>query len=50
VIDVGLGWKTAIAIAFIVQSISGIVQAANSQVSSRYHVGFPAIARMVYGM
>lgn len=50
VIGVGLGWKVAIAIAFITSSISGCVQAANSKAAARYHVGFPAMARTVYGM
>lgn len=50
VIGVGLGWQAAIAIAYITQSISGIVQALNSKAAARYHLGFPAIARSVYGM
>jgi NCS1 family nucleobase:cation symporter-1 len=50
VVGAGLGWQAAIAVAFITQSISGIVQAANSKSAARYHLGFPAIARSVYGM
>lgn len=50
VIGVGLGWKLAIAIAFLSTGIAGCVQALNSKAAARYHIGFPALARSVWGM
>lgn len=41
-IGVGLGWQAAIAVAFITQTISGIMQSLNSKAAARYHLGFPA--------
>lgn len=50
VIGVGLGWKTAIILAFASNILAGLLVAANSKAAARYHIGFPAIARSVYGM
>ncbi|CAK7201234.1 hypothetical protein SEUCBS139899_003937 [Sporothrix eucalyptigena] len=50
VIGVGLGWKAAIAITFVANIIAGMAVAANCKAAARYHIGFPAIARSVYGM
>lgn len=50
VIGVGLGWKTAIAIMFITQAISGLCCVLIGKPAARYHIGFPAMSRTVYGM
>ncbi|TQB75401.1 hypothetical protein MPDQ_003090 [Monascus purpureus] len=50
VIGVGLGWKTAIAIMFVTQAISGLCCVLIGKPAARYHIGFPAMSRTVYGM
>lgn len=50
VIGVGLGWKVSIVIAFTTNILAGLLVAANSKAAARYHIGFPAVARTVYGM
>ena len=50
VIGVGLGWRAAIAVMFVTQAISGICCVLIGKPAARYHVGFPALSRSVYGM
>ncbi|EEA23559.1 allantoin permease, putative [Talaromyces marneffei ATCC 18224] len=50
VIGVGLGWKSAIIIAFTGNMLAGTLVSLNSKAAARYHIGFPAVARSVYGM
>lgn len=50
IIGVGLGWKVAIILAFAGNTLAGLLVAANAKAAARYHLGFPAIARSVYGM
>lgn len=50
IVGVGLGWKVAVAMAFAANTLAGLVVAANCRAAARYHVGFPAIARSVFGM
>ncbi|KAL4795187.1 permease for cytosine/purines, uracil, thiamine, allantoin-domain-containing protein [Aspergillus venezuelensis] len=50
IIGVGLGWQNAIILAFAANILAGLLVSANSKAAARYHIGFPAIARSVYGM
>lgn len=50
VIGIGLGWKTAVAVIFITQTISAICCVLIGRPAARYHLGFPAMSRTVYGM
>lgn len=50
IIGVGLGWKVAIILAFCSNILAGCLVAANSKAAARYHIGFPAVARAVFGM
>lgn len=49
-IGVGLNWWQAIIVMFISQLIASVVMAFNSRAASTYHLGYPAIARSVFGM
>ncbi|KAE8352500.1 permease for cytosine/purines, uracil, thiamine, allantoin-domain-containing protein [Aspergillus coremiiformis] len=46
----GLSWWQSIMVIFISQCISSIAMAFNSRVASVYHIGFPCVARSVFGM
>ncbi|KAL4971013.1 permease for cytosine/purines, uracil, thiamine, allantoin-domain-containing protein [Aspergillus stella-maris] len=50
IIGVGLGWQNAVILAFAANILAGLLVSANSKAAARYHIGFPAIARSVYGM
>ncbi|KAH6647216.1 allantoin [Truncatella angustata] len=49
-IGIGLSWWQSIVVIFVSQTIASIVMALNSRAASRYHLGYPAIARAVFGM
>ncbi|ETS83922.1 hypothetical protein PFICI_05798 [Pestalotiopsis fici W106-1] len=49
-IGIGLSWWQAIVVIFVSQTIASIVMAFNSRAASRYHLGYPAISRAVFGM
>lgn len=49
-IGIGLSWWQAILVIFVAQVISAIAQAFNTRPSATYHLGFPAICRVVFGM
>ncbi|OJJ50427.1 hypothetical protein ASPZODRAFT_59349 [Penicilliopsis zonata CBS 506.65] len=49
-IGIGLNWWQAIIVIFVSQCISSVAMAFNSRAASIYHVGFPCVARSVFGM
>lgn len=49
-IGIGLNWWQAIVVIFVSQMISSIAMALNSRAASVYHIGFPCVARSVFGM
>ncbi|RFU33014.1 hypothetical protein B7463_g3347, partial [Scytalidium lignicola] len=49
-IGIGLNWWQSIIAIFIAQSISVITAAFNSRCSESYHIGFPIVARSVFGI
>lgn len=49
-IGVGLKWWHAIIAIFVAEFISGIASALNSRCAEVYHIGFPVVARSVFGM
>ncbi|KAF5865547.1 hypothetical protein ETB97_003391 [Aspergillus alliaceus] len=49
-VGIGLNWWASILVIFISQSISSIAMAFNSRAASVYHIGFPCVARSVFGM
>ncbi|KAF7596842.1 hypothetical protein BBP40_012442 [Aspergillus hancockii] len=49
-IGIGLNWWQAIVVILVSQSISSIAMAFNSRSASVYHLGFPCVARSVFGM
>ncbi|KAF2719394.1 uracil permease-like protein [Polychaeton citri CBS 116435] len=49
-IGIGLNWWQAILTIFISQLISSIVMLFNSRCASVYHIGYPVVARSVFGM
>jgi NCS1 family nucleobase:cation symporter-1 len=49
-IGVGLSWWQAIVSIFIAQFIGAAASAVNSRCSEQYHIGFPVVARSVFGM
>jgi NCS1 family nucleobase:cation symporter-1 len=49
-IGIGLNWWQSILVIFGSQCISSIFQAIASRSGAVYHVGFPCVARSVFGM
>lgn len=49
-IGIGLNWWQAIVVIFVSQVISSIAMAFNSRSASVYNIGFPCVARSVFGM
>ena len=49
-VGIGLNWWQAILVIFGSQCISSIFQAINSRSGATYHVGYPIVARSVFGM
>lgn len=49
-IGIGLNYWQAILAIFISQFISSIAMLFNSRAASRYHIGYPIVARSVFGM
>ncbi|KAK3939995.1 allantoin permease [Diplogelasinospora grovesii] len=49
-IGIGLNWWEAIIVIFVSQTISSIAMFFNSRCASVYHVGYPVVARSVFGM
>lgn len=48
-IGIGLNWWQALIVIFVSQSISALVMAFNSRAATMYHVGYPAVCRMIFG-
>ena len=48
-VGIGLNWWEAIIVIFVSQLISSIAMAFNSRNATMYHLGYPAIARSVFG-
>jgi nucleobase:cation symporter-1, NCS1 family len=49
-IGVGLNWWQAIIVVFISQSIGAAASAMNTRCAESYHIGYPVVARSVFGM
>jgi NCS1 family nucleobase:cation symporter-1 len=49
-IGIGLNWWQAIIVIFVSQFISTIAMFFNSRCASVYHIGYPVVARSVFGM
>ncbi|KAJ5771949.1 hypothetical protein N7520_002478 [Penicillium odoratum] len=49
-LGVGLNWWQSILVIFVSQLISSIAMAFNSRPGSVYHIGYPCVARSVFGM
>lgn len=49
-IGIGLLWWEAIIVCFVAQSIGSMASALNARGSATYHLGFPSVARSVFGM
>ncbi|CAH0045324.1 unnamed protein product [Clonostachys solani] len=49
-IGIGLNWWQAIVVIFVSQMIAAIAMAFNSRAATTYHLGYPAISRVVFGM
>ena len=49
-IGVGLQWWQAIVAIFVAEFISGIASALNSRCAEVYHIGYPVVARSVFGI
>lgn len=49
-IGVGLNWWQSIIAIFVAQVLSACIAALNSRCSAVYHIGFPVVARSVFGM
>lgn len=49
-VGIGLNWWQAIIVIFVSQSISSIAMYFNSRCASVYHIGYPVVARSVFGM
>ncbi|KAI9926601.1 hypothetical protein ASPWEDRAFT_176429 [Aspergillus wentii DTO 134E9] len=49
-VGIGLSWWQAIVVIFVSQFISSIAMAFNSRSASVYHIGYPCVARSVFGM
>lgn len=49
-IGIGLSWWQSIVVIFVSQLICSIAMAFNSRAASVYHIGYPCVARSVFGM
>ncbi|KAM3151091.1 hypothetical protein ABEW05_008568 [Botrytis cinerea] len=49
-VGIGLNWWQAIIVIFVSQLISSIAMYFNSRCASVYHIGYPVVARSVFGM
>lgn len=49
-IGIGLNWWQSIVVIFVSQMISSVATWYNSKAATVYHLGYPAIARSVFGM
>lgn len=49
-VGIGLNWWQAIVVIFASQMISSIAMAFNSRAATMYHIGYPTVARAVFGM
>ncbi|KAJ5611579.1 hypothetical protein N7528_008684 [Penicillium herquei] len=49
-VGIGLNWWQAIVVIFVSQMISSVAMAFNSRAASVYNIGFPCVARSVFGM
>ena len=49
-VGIGLNWWQAILVVFFSQFISSIAMAINSRSGEVYHIGYPVVARAVFGM
>ncbi|KAI1849768.1 hypothetical protein JX266_004717 [Neoarthrinium moseri] len=49
-VGIGLSWWQAIVVIFVSQTIASVAMAFNSRAASKYHLGYPAISRAVFGM
>jgi NCS1 family nucleobase:cation symporter-1 len=49
-VGLGLSWWESILVIFASQTISSIAMFFNSRCASVYHVGYPVVARSVFGM
>jgi NCS1 family nucleobase:cation symporter-1 len=49
-IGVGLTWWQAIVAIFIAQVVGATASALNSRCAEMYHIGYPVVARSVFGM
>ncbi|KAK7229462.1 hypothetical protein V2G26_001632 [Clonostachys chloroleuca] len=49
-IGIGLNWWQAIVVIFVSQMIAAVAMAFNSRAATTYHLGYPAISRLVFGM
>lgn len=49
-IGIGLNWWQAIVVIFVSQLIASLAMAFNSRAATTYHLGYPAISRVVFGM
>ncbi len=49
-IGIGLNWWEAIVVIFVSQVISSVAMLFNSRCASVYHIGYPVVARSVFGM
>ena len=49
-IGIGLNWWQSIIVCFISQGIGALASALNARSGGVYHIGFPVVARSVFGM
>ncbi|TEY44942.1 hypothetical protein BOTCAL_0340g00090 [Botryotinia calthae] len=49
-VGIGLNWWQAIIVIFVSQLISSVAMYFNSRCASVYHIGYPVVARSVFGM
>lgn len=49
-VGIGLSWWEAIIVIFVSQVISSVAMFFNSRCASAYHIGYPVVARSVFGM
>lgn len=48
-IGIGLNWWQAIVVIFVSQLIASTAMALNSVAATAYHLGYPAVSRVVFG-
>lgn len=49
-VGIGLNWWQSIVVIFVSQFISSVAMYLNSRCASSYHIGYPVVARSVFGM